>query len=57
MFRCPVCEGFPLRIIIAKDGLAKVQCAYCGFSREDVHVNAGAEPIDVYSKLTAMEGN
>jgi transcription elongation factor Elf1 len=57
VFRCPVCEGFPLRIIIAKDGLAKVQCAYCGFSREDVHVNAGAEPIDVYSKLTAMEGN
>ena len=53
VFRCPICEGFPLRMDINKEGQVSAKCAYCGFSA-NFTVNPGSEPIDAYSKLTSI---
>jgi len=50
LFRCPICEAFPLRIDISKQGEVLVKCGSCGFTK-NFTVNPGAEPIDAYSKL------
>lgn len=56
VFRCPVCEGFPLRMNLTQSGEVTAKCAYCGFTK-DFTVNPGSEPIDAYSKLiTIVEG-
>lgn len=56
VFRCPVCEGFPLRLTIDKDGNAIARCAYCGLSK-NFTVTPGSEPIDAYYALLAtLEG-
>lgn len=56
VFRCPVCEGFPLRLTVDKEGNAVAKCAYCGLSKSFT-VAAGSEPIDAYyALLSVIEG-
>lgn len=53
VFRCPICEGFPIRLDISKEGEVVAKCGYCGFSRT-FSVNPGSEPVDAYSKLISI---
>lgn len=55
LFRCPVCEGFPLRLTVTKQGSAEAKCAYCGLAKSFT-VAAGSEPIDAYYALLSLLG-
>lgn len=55
VFRCPICEGFPLRLDVEKDGSVTAKCAYCGLTKS-FSVAAGSEPIDAYYALLSMLG-
>jgi len=55
VFRCPVCEGFPLRLDVDKEGNVTAKCAYCGLTK-NFTVAAGSEPIDAYYALLSLLG-
>jgi transcription elongation factor Elf1 len=55
VFRCPACEGFPLKLSIDENGNTEAKCAYCGLDKKFI-VAPGSEPIDAYYALLSIMG-